>query len=60
MMSYASRPTVKAPRPQKIKPVVSEGMMRLAEAGALTINELRRQQGLPPVSGGDKLAKCKY
>ncbi|MBT9250394.1 hypothetical protein [Bacillus halotolerans] len=59
-MGYASRPTVKAPRPQKIKPVVSEGMMRLAEAGALTINELRRQQGLPPVSGGDKLTKCKY
>ncbi|MCY8051748.1 hypothetical protein MOB99_15375 [Bacillus spizizenii] len=53
-------PTVKAPRPQEIKPVVSEGMMRLAEAGALTINELRRQQGLPPVSGGDKLFRTKY
>ncbi|MCY8595361.1 hypothetical protein [Bacillus vallismortis] len=53
-------PTVKAPRPQKIKPVVSEEMVRLADAGALTINEVRKQHGLPPVAGGDRLFKCKY
>ncbi|MCY8692646.1 hypothetical protein MOD48_14985 [Bacillus spizizenii] len=53
-------PTVKAPRPQKIKPVVSEEMVRLADAGALTINEVRKQHGLPPVAGGDKLFRTKY
>ncbi|WP_258729589.1 hypothetical protein [Bacillus atrophaeus] len=68
-MGYAPRPTVKAPRPRE--PLYSRSSNELSlnmdskkfnqlkNAGVLTIDEVRQQYGLPPVSDGHKLFKCK-
>ncbi|MCY9186654.1 hypothetical protein [Bacillus halotolerans] len=56
-------PTVKAPRPQapvnqrKNLNMDSKTFNQMKSAGVLTIDEVRQQYGLPPVTDGHKLFK---